>query len=55
MKFVKKIALINSFHKSFVEILDEDSKTYFQKVTVNYIPSKEPEGSLLFSCNESDE
>lgn len=55
MKFVKKIALINSIHKSFVDILDEETKSYFQRVAVNYIPSTEPEGTLLYSCLESDE
>ena len=55
MKFVKKIALINSIHNSFVDILDEETKSYFQRVAVNYIPSTEPEGTLLYSCLESDE
>lgn len=55
MKFVKKIALINSLHNNFVEIFDKETMLYFQSVTVNYIPSPEPEGSLLYSFNESDE
>jgi hypothetical protein len=55
MKYVKRIALINSLHKNFVEILDDEAKSYIQKVTTNYIPSTEPKGTLLYSCNESDE
>lgn len=55
MKYVKRIALINSFHKNFFGILDEESKSYFQRVATNYIPSTEPKDTLLYSCNESDE
>ena len=55
LKFVKKIALVNSLHKNFVDILDEETKLFFQKITVNYILSPEPEGSLVYSAAESDE
>ncbi len=48
IKYVKRIALINSLHKNFFEILDDESKLYFQKVTTNYIPSIEPKGTLLY-------
>lgn len=55
MKFVRKVALINASHGSFIDILDSESKDNLQRIAVNYIPSTESAGSLLYSFSESDE
>ena len=52
---VTKIIMINSKHKKYYQILDEDLKKVFMNKCTNYILSNEPFGELIYSSNNSIE
>ena len=52
---ISKIIMINSKHKKYYNILDEDLKKQFNNKCINYILSNESLGQLLYSSMDSIE
>ena len=52
---ITKIVMINSRHKKYFNILDDDSKKQFNNKCINYILSNEPLGQLIYSKMDSIE
>jgi hypothetical protein len=46
---ISKIIMINSKHKKYYQILDDDLRKVFMNKCTNYIPSNEPFGHLISS------
>ena len=46
---INKIIMINSKHKKYYQILDDDLKKQFINKCTNYILSNEPLGQLIYS------